>query len=66
MVGENGDFLDELFDQSLIKLCDVGFLTGDEVVQFVDTLDLFVTLLVLVYSFERGCQVLLYNKTRLV
>ena len=36
MVGEDGDLLDELFDQSLIKLCDVGFLTGDEVLQFLD------------------------------
>jgi hypothetical protein len=36
VVGEDGDLLDELFDQSLIKLCDVGFLTGDEVLQFLD------------------------------
>jgi hypothetical protein len=25
-VGKDGDPLDELFDQSLIKICDVGFL----------------------------------------
>ena len=31
VVGEDGDLLDELFDQSLIKLCDVSFLSGDEV-----------------------------------
>ena len=37
MVGEDGDFLDELFDQSLIELCDVGFLTGDEVLQLLDS-----------------------------
>lgn len=36
VVGEDGDFLDELFDQGLIKLCDVGFLTGDEVLQLLD------------------------------
>ena len=41
MVGKDGDLLDELFDQSLIKLCDVGFLPGDEVMQ----------LLVLVHGF---------------
>lgn len=33
VVGKDGDLLDELFDQSLIKLCDVGFLPGDEVLQ---------------------------------
>lgn len=37
VVGEDGDFLDELFDQSLIELCDVGFLTGDEVLQLLDS-----------------------------
>ena len=36
MVGEDGDLLDELFDQSLIKLCDVSFLSGDEVLQLGD------------------------------
>ena len=36
MVGEDGDFLDELFDQSLIELCDVAFLPGDEVLQLLD------------------------------
>ena len=35
-VGEDGDLLDELFDQSLIKLFDVGFLSGDEVLQLLD------------------------------
>lgn len=39
MVGKDGDLLDELFDQSLIKLCDVGFLPGDEVLQFLDMTD---------------------------
>ena len=34
VVGKDGNLLDELFDQSLIKLCDVGFLSGDEVLQF--------------------------------
>ena len=33
---EYGDLLDELFDQSLIELCDVCFLTGDEVLQLFD------------------------------
>lgn len=37
VVGEDGDFLDELFDQSLIKLCDVSFLPGDEVLQLLDS-----------------------------
>ena len=36
MVGKDGDLLDELFDQSLIKLCDVGSLSGDEVLQLLD------------------------------
>ena len=36
VVGKDGDLLDELFDQSLIKLCDVGFLPGDEVLQLPD------------------------------
>lgn len=36
MVVEDGDFLDEFFDQSLIKLCYVGFLPGDEVLQLLD------------------------------
>lgn len=31
--GEDGDRLNELFNQRLIKLCDVGFLTGDKVLQ---------------------------------
>ena len=31
VVGEDGDLLDEFSHQILIKLCDVGFLTGDEV-----------------------------------
>jgi len=33
VVGKGCDLLYELFDQSLIKLCDIGFLTGDEVLQ---------------------------------
>ena len=33
MVGEDSDLLDKLFDQSLIKLCNVGFLPGDKVLQ---------------------------------
>ena len=37
VLGEDGDLLDELFDQSLIKLCDVGFLPGDEVLQLLDS-----------------------------
>lgn len=36
VVGKDGDFLDELFDQSLIELSDVGFLTGNEVLQLFD------------------------------
>ena len=36
MVGEDGDFLDELFDKSLIELCDVCFLLEDKVLQFLD------------------------------
>ena len=36
MIGKYRDLFDELFDQSLIKLCDVGFLPGDEVLQFLD------------------------------
>lgn len=36
MVVEDGNLLDEFFDQSLIKLCYVGFLLGDEVLQLLD------------------------------
>ena len=36
MVGEDGDLLNELFYQSLIKLCDVGFLPGDKVLKLLD------------------------------
>lgn len=36
MVGKDGDLLDELSDQSLIKHCDVSFLPGDEVLQLPD------------------------------
>ena len=31
VVREDGDLLDELFNQCLIKFCDVSFLFGDEV-----------------------------------
>lgn len=33
MVAKDGNFVDELFDQSLIELCDVGLLPGDEVLK---------------------------------
>ena len=36
VVGIGCNALDELFDQSLIKLCDVCFLLGDEVLQLLD------------------------------
>ena len=36
MVGKDGDLLDELFDQSLIEFCDIGFLLGDEALQLLD------------------------------
>lgn len=36
VVGKDRDFLDELFDQSLIELRDIGFLLGDEVLQLLD------------------------------
>ena len=36
VVVEDGNLLDKLFDQSLIKLCNVGFLSGDEVLQLGD------------------------------
>lgn len=36
VVVEDGNLLDEFFDQSLIKLCYVGFLLGDEVLQLLD------------------------------
>jgi len=36
VAGKDGDLFDELFDQSLIKLYDVGFLLGDEVLQLLD------------------------------
>ena len=36
MVLKNGDLLDELPDECLIKFCDISFLTGDEVLQFLD------------------------------
>lgn len=38
MVGVDGNHLKELFDQSLIKLCDVNSLTGDEVLQLLDSI----------------------------
>lgn len=31
VVGEDGNLLNELFDYSIIKLCDVSLLSGDEV-----------------------------------
>ncbi|WP_176755916.1 ATP-binding protein [Eubacterium pyruvativorans] len=37
MVCEDGDLLDELFYQSFVELCNVGFLSGDEVLQLLDT-----------------------------
>ena len=37
MVGEDGNLLDKLFDQSLIKLCNASFLSGDEVLPFLDS-----------------------------
>jgi hypothetical protein len=43
VVGEDGNLLDELFDQSLIELCDVGFLLGDEVLQLLDPVQCFFT-----------------------
>lgn len=36
MVGKDGDFLDEFFDQILIEPCNVGFLLSNEVLQFSD------------------------------
>lgn len=37
VVGKDGDFLDEFFDQSFVELRDVGFLLGDEVLQLLDS-----------------------------
>lgn len=51
VVGEDGDFLDELFDQSLIKLCDVGFLTGDEVLQFLGPIHGFFSVVAVEFGF---------------
>lgn len=36
VVGKDCDLLDEFFDQSLIKFCDINFLTGDEVMKLLD------------------------------
>ncbi|MCI6067607.1 MAG: hypothetical protein MR707_05185 [Galactobacillus timonensis] len=36
MVGKDGDLLDELFYRSFIELCDVSFLSGDEVLYLGD------------------------------
>jgi hypothetical protein len=36
VVGKDGDLLDELFYQSFVELCDVCFLLGDKVLQFLD------------------------------
>lgn len=52
--------------KALVKLGQFGILLLNELVQLIDTLDLLVTLLILVYFLSVGCQVLLYNKTRLV
>ena len=38
VVAKDGNFVDELFDQSLIELCDVGLLSGDEVLQLLDSI----------------------------
>ena len=37
VVGKDGDLLDELFYQSFVELCDVCFLLGDKVLQFLDS-----------------------------
>lgn len=42
MILIDSKLLDEPFDQCLIKLCDVGFLTGDEFLQLFDPLYLFI------------------------
>ena len=36
VVGKNGNLLNEIFEQSLIKFCNIGFLPGDEVLQFLN------------------------------
>ena len=36
VVGKDGDLLAELFYQSFVELCDVCFLLGDKVLQFLD------------------------------
>jgi len=41
VIGENSDSLKEPSNQSFVKFCDAGFLTADEILQFLD----------LVYSF---------------
>ncbi len=38
VVCEDGNLLNELFDQSLIELCDIGFLPGNEVLQFQESI----------------------------
>lgn len=39
VICKDGDLLNELFDQRLIKFCDIGFLPGNEVLQFLDPID---------------------------
>ena len=51
VVGEDGDLLDELFNQSLIKLRDVGFLTGDEVLQLLDPIHGFFAVVAVDFGF---------------
>lgn len=52
VVGKDCDFLDELFDQSLIKFCDISFLTGDEVLKLLDLVHAFLPVMAAVYSKE--------------
>ena len=62
VVGKDGDFLDEFFDQSFIKLCDVGFLLGDEVLQLLDSVQGFLPLM----AVDRGLFLLVAEPKNLV
>lgn len=52
--------------KALIKLGHLRILLLNELVQLIDTLDLLVTLLISVYSFERGVTSFIIQQTRLV
>ena len=54
VVGEYGDLLDKFFNQSIIELCDLGFLIGDGIV------------VLLVFAFSRRRSRAVFHRIRIV